>query len=423
MASMVSLRIILNKIKWILYEDISSTWDFISFLLNLPTTIIINGPVRGKKIILYVGEFIPPRIPRIAKWSKRFGNYSTILLCHKRGYYEKLSNEDIDQTILFRNKWHLKRIIKSLPQVYIAHGFAPKSKAPCQAMQFLNKYQPHIPFVADYQDVLVIYYGTRPSQRWLKHELPYEKLCMQYADGIIANSLEPREAMKLWNIKTKNKRLFFPIYCDNDSFSTPKKTFAMDDIHMVYAGGIAGSHRDKRYFGDTQLSWLIEYLAQQKIHFHIYPSPTVQKADYQEYEQIARQNDFFHFHQAVSQTVLSQELSQYHYGLLPFFGGSSNQSELKAKYATTVKLFNYAEAGIPIIAGAGVTYQSWIIERYKLGLVIKQKEDFKNIRKYIEEKPYSEQIKTVSEQREALSLQKHIPRLIKFYEGLRSLHS
>jgi|GEM_PF-726530 len=419
MPNWASTRILLNKIRWFIYGKTTSITDFILLVLNVPAIADIKKLAWDKKIIVFAGEFIQPRIPRLAKWGKKLAGFYTILLCHEGGYYKKLSNDEIDQTILFRNKWHLKRIIRCLPRPYIIHGFAPKSKYPYLAMQFFKKQHPGIPFVADYQDVFAIYYGINPTQKWLKDELPYEKMCLQQANGIVAHSLEPREGMKLWGIKEKSKRIFFPLYCDNDSFKNTAKPFKDDDIHLVYAGGVVGSHRNKSHYGDTQFAWLIDSLTQQKIHFHIYPSPSVHKADFEEYENISKQNPFFHFHTSVSQSSLSEELSKYHYGLMPFFKGTSNLSALKLKYATTLKLFNYMEAGIPLLVGGGVAYQGWLVKRYKAGLVIETKEDFKTLRPLLNYEPYDVQIKRVLEARETLSLHKHMPRLLKFYENVQ----
>lgn len=378
----------------------------------------------NEKLIVYIGETLPPRIARVAKWSKRLDKFTTVLLCHKQGYVEKFSNPDIDNTILFRNEWHLKRLIKSIPAPYIIHAFAPKSKYPFIAKNAWKRTNPHIPFVVDYQDVFTVYYGTVPRYNWLKEELPCERACLSESDGIVANSLEPREGMKIWSIKKSGKRIFFPLYADNDYFLTKGieqkiKQFSLDDLHLVYAGGVVGSHRDKVHYGATQFHWLIEYLTYQKIHFHIYPSPSVIKADYEEYEQISKNSEYFHFHSPVSQSKLPEELAKYHYGLMPFFRGLSGQSDLKYKYATTLKLFNYVESGVPILVGADVLYQSWIVERYSLGRAVAKEEDFKDVRKLINDIPYEEQVKKIMESREKLSLKKHTPRLLKFYESLQ----
>jgi len=412
-----SQKVFLNKLKWFIYEKVTSVYDRLLFMAGPPCGIDIGA--NKAKIIVYVGESLPPRIARIAKWSKRFDTFTTILLCHERGFVEKFSNPDIDHTFLFRNEWHLRRIIKSIPNPYIIHGFAPKSKYPYIAKKAWQKINPFTPFIIDYQDVFTIYYGTVPKYNWLKEELPYERDCLAESDGIVANSLEPREGMRIWNIKKSGKRIFFPLYTDNDSFLNPQKKFSYDDIHLVYAGGVMGSHRDKVHYGATQFHWLIEYLSEQKIHFHIYPSPSVMKADYEEYKEIAKHSTYFHYHEPVSQTELSKELAKYHYGLMPFFLGSSGQSDLKHKYATTLKLFNYVESGIPILVSADVQYQSWIVNRYSLGKTLNSKEDFKDLRKLIGDIPYDEQVRRMLVNREKLSLKVHMPRLLEFYKALQ----
>jgi len=103
---------------------------------------------------------------------------------------------------------------------------------------------------------------------------------------------------------------------------------------------------------------------------------------------------------------------------MPFFKANSGQSELKHKYATTLKMFNYMEAGIPILVSADVEYQSWIVNRYGMGFAVPHKEDFADIRRLINVVPYEEQVRKVREGREKLSLREHTPRLIRFYASL-----
>lgn len=416
--SAASLKIFLNKLKWFIYEKVTSTGDFVLFYLAIP----VGGAslIKSGKIIIYVGEFLPPRIPRLAKWFKRYDTFITVLICHKRGFVEKFSNPDINHVFLFRNEWHLRRIIRSIKNPYVLHGFAPKSKFPFIAQQASKKYFPSTPFIVDYQDVYVLYYGKNPSLRWLKDELPYEAGCFREADGVLANSLEPCEGMRIWGVKKPGGRIFFPLYGDNDYFCNNPKKIADDAIHLVYVGGIYGSHRDRSHYGLAQLHWLINYLEPQKVHLHIYPSPSVVGADYEEYEQISKRNPYLHLHASVSQSKLASELSQYHYGLVPFFVDSSDQSDIKLTYSTTLKLFNYSEAGIPILVAADVMYQSWLVNRYGLGISVSSKEDFKDINKLMGTIPYDKQVLNVLKNRELLSLKEHIPRLIKFYEKMRN---
>jgi hypothetical protein len=301
--------------------------------------------------------------------------------------------------------------VKQIKGVYLYHGIAPKSFYPDLVRQSVKE-----PFLIDMQDVYACYYGLNPGIRWIKAELPIEKKCIQLSNGLIGQSLEPNVALRKYG-KIKPPSLFFPLYCDNDYFHNNVKSLAIDDMHFVYAGGVAGAQRDAAQYGLIQFHNLIKILSDQKIHFHIYPSPTNFKADYYEYEHLSDTSNYFHFHHSVSQDQLAAELSRYHFGLLPFFRIDSGQSAEKFRYATTLKLFNYIEAGIPILVSEDLIYQNWIILRNNAGLSIK-KEDLSCMKEFITPIDYRELVSGLIRKREEISLKAHIPRLIRFYKQI-----
>jgi len=425
-----SLKIFLVKLRWFLFERITSVLDFVLYAIHVPVSGRSNPKRNEKKVIVYLGEQLPPRIPRIAKWVKRSGEYSTVLVCSQRGYFEKFSNNEFDAVFLFRNEFHLKRILKQLPKISLIHAFAPKSYYPNLARQIVKA-----PFVLDMQDVYSIYYGLNPTLGWLKKELPHEKECLEKADGIVAHSLEPNVALRKYGIKKKPKTIFFPLYCDDDAFlngpSHPSgmegdNTFSSSPsgrsggaLHLVYAGGVAGSHRNPKQYGNIQFHEIINILSKQKIHFHIYPSPSNIPADYEEYEKISKQNSFFHFHEPVAQDKLAIELSKYNFGILFFFKGVSEQSDDKLKYATTLKLFNYLEAGIPIIVAKDLGYQSWIVERNQSGLTIENINDLASLKEKILQLNYETLLQSVKERRIGLSIKANTDRILKFYSVIQ----
>ncbi len=407
-------KIFLYKIYIYSYELVSSAFDFVIFWLRIPLT----KRTSTTPAILFVGEQLPPRVARIAKWIRRESNYRTILLCHQRGYVKAFSaNESFDKEYLFRNKWHMASIALHLKGIVIIHGFAPKSKFPNIARKSLsNKY------VHDMQDVYTIYYNGSVKLRWLNKELPYEAECLKRANGIIAHSLEPQAALRILKPEKKPRTIFFPLYCDDDFFKNTTKTFSSDDIHLVYAGGVAGRHRNTSQYGNIQFHSLIEMLTDQHLHFHIYPSPSNMRADYEEYYQIAKTNPYFHFHEPVDQDRLASELSQYHFGLLPFFQSKSEQSPLKLKYATTLKLFNYLEAGLPVIVSQDIIYQNWILNRYHMAVNINEK-NVSQLREKIELADYENLLRNVHKGRIKLSLKTNIRRIISFYECIMNVDS
>lgn len=400
-------KVLWKKIRLALGDRTSAVADAFLFLLHVPACARVNPGT--KKVIAFTGEFLPPRIPRMAKWLKRSGTYYTVLLCKNNGFVPEFAGHDFDRIHLFRNAWHLKRLLRSLGKTDIIHGFAPKSHYGNVARKFSKA-----TYIHDMQDVYTIYYGTNPSMRWLRAELPHERECLLHADGIVAHCLEANVALRVLKADPKPPTLFFPLYCDDDCFIRDAKKISDTEIHLVYAGGVAGSHRDPKHYGNIQFHKLIETLTGQGLHFHIYPSPSSSRTDYEEYEVISKTNPRFHFHQPVAQEDLSRELSQYHFGMLPFFRSLSEQSDTKLKYATTLKLFNYLEAGLPVMVSRDLGYQSWIVERFGCGIGI-ELGDLQKLSTKINPETTPSYIRAALIAREKLALSAQVKRLEGFY--------
>jgi len=403
------VKILLSKIYRVAYREITSVTDFIALGLNLPCR--TEGSFAGNSLpkIVFIGEGLMPRVSRMARWVRRSGKFSVILVAGRITFVEEFSNDAWDGVYLFRNQYHLRRILKQMKGVYLYHAFAPKSFYPDLVRLTVKE-----PFLIDVQDVFSCYYGLNPGIRWLKEELPHERNCLLRSDGIVAQSLEPNIAIRRFGEGTKPPAIFFPLYCDNDMFRVNTKILDPRDIHIVYAGGVAGSHRDRSHYGSIQFHGLIGILDAQKIHFHIYPSPSNIRADYEEYEQIALEKEYFHFHTPVAQDQMATEMNRYHFGILPFFSAHSGQSGEKYRVATALKLFNYIEAGLPILVSEDLVYQSWIVSRYEAGIPI-GKDDPARLREIILKYDYSMLAANLARRREEISLEMHIPRLLKFY--------
>ncbi len=401
--------ILFQKIKRELKLKLSLGFDFILFKFNAK----FYSPYQSKKVRLYLGENFPPRIPRMIKWLKREADFNAILICHENGFTKQFSNDTIDEVVLYRNEWHLKRILKSFENIELIHAFGPKSFYPDIARQFL----PAIKFIYDMQDVLVIYYGKDVAIPWYQKEFPHEQNCLQLSDGLVSHGLEPIPATKIYGFKPQNKRLFFPLFCDDDVFQNRQKDWSMENISVVYAGEIQGASRDKKQFGNVQFFELIETLSAQKIHFHIYPVPSSYVIFGHEYEAIAKVNPYFHIHQSVPQSQLSSELSKYHFGIIPFFKENTNLSDDKNHYSTSLKLFNFIEAGIPIIVSKEIGFQHWMATRYGAGIGV-YKKDLSNLRQIFEGLDYPKMVSNLIEQRNKLALSRNIHRLDQFYNKI-----
>ncbi len=410
-----SLKVLWTKVRRESRTRGSAGLDGLLFALHfapaLPSAVKDPAP-----FLLYTCEMLPARAGRMAKWVARLSGERIVLLCHRDGFIPAFASEGFGHVLLYRNAWHLRRILRALPKPKLVHGFAPKSKYPDVARRAL---QPRgVPYIHDLQDTLVVYYGTDVKPRWLREELPHERACMAEANGLIAHSLEPNEGFRRYGIARKDRppTLFFPLYCVDDAFVDNVPKVSDTEIHLVYAGGVAGSHRDPRHYGNIQFFGLIETLTKQGLHFHIYPSPTNIRADVEEYEARSRTNPRFHFHAPVPQDKLAGELARYHFGIhLGFINDSEHrQSTAKYKLCTTLKIFNFMEAGLPVLSSDNLDFQAWIVTRYGGGLKLKR-EDVGGLLEKLTGMDRLRISSAVRAGRAILSLKANSSRLLRFY--------
>ncbi|MEZ4771900.1 MAG: hypothetical protein R3D00_01880 [Bacteroidia bacterium] len=406
-----SAKILMIKIRRKMGLVVSSAFDFLLFQIR---NLWRHSPEKkqDRKIIVYLCELIPARAGRMAKWVGRNPAFEVVLVCHQDGYVPEFAGGHFSREFTYRNAWHLKSVLQNIGHIDVIHAFAPKCFYPEIGRKFTHK-----PFILDMQDVVVTYHGLTPPYAWAKKELVYEKDCLTEADWVIGQSLEPRAGYLKYGIKKRPQTMFFPLFCDDDSLMPQEGKTLKDGIHVVYAGGLAGSHRDRRQFGILQFHHLIESLSRQGIHFHVYPSPSTLPPDYEEYYGIAAKNPFFHMHKPVDNDALTQELAKYHFGILPFFAEDSDLKEDKMKYATSLKMFNFLEAGIPVIISRDIFYQWWIVMRKNSGVAV-SKSDIPDLGEKLRSLDYEQLQKNVDKYRRELSLSRHIPRITQLYQRL-----
>ena len=372
-----------------------------------------------KPLILFLGDSLQARIPRMARYLNDEGTFRTELLVKSGKDFNIFQTESFDRVLTYRSRWHLRRILSAIQKedVHIIHAFTLPSYQIKDAIRFTE-----VPVVMDVQDMHVSYFGLNTPKLYMKLDLPYESYSIEHSAGIVSQSIELTNATRAYGIQKRPPTLFFPVYCDDTQLLTPPEKVEEDEIHVVYAGSIAGSFQDDHHFGSMKLFWLIEALAGQKIHFHIYPSPTMRFRDLilAEYQEWDDKEPYFHLHESVPQKQLAEELSNYHYGTIPFFLEDTGRSANKLGLGTSQKLYNYIEVGLPVIISEDLRFQAWMSKRYGAGIPVK-KQDFHSIRTKLEVVDYADRRSFLLENRTTVTLGNNISRLVKFYQQLRSL--
>lgn len=408
-----SLKLLIQKNLLRIRTVVITVLDMILYVI-LPAVRPDTQSTSGKKVILFLGDSLQARIPRLAKWLYRTGEFECMLMVAAGKGFRIFDTDTFSRTFTYRSRWDLRRQLKGLDHVYVIHAFTLPSY---QIRLAIDKTK--LPVIMDIQDMHVSYFGLDSPKLYMKLDMPDESFSISHSAGIVSHSIELFNACKEYKITERPPTLMFPVYCDDDHLLIPAEVPSMEEIHIVYAGSIAGSFQDDQHFGSLKFFRVIEAFSQQNIHLHIYPSPTMRFRDLilSEYQAISDENPYFHLHESVPQKELAEALTTYHFGLLPFFLEDTSRSANKLGRGSSQKLYNYIESGIPVIISEDLAFQSWMAQRYGAGLEI-TKPDLYRIREMIEAIDYTEMRKELLAKRENICLSTHIPRLVAFYHQI-----
>lgn len=314
------------------------------------------------------------------------------------------------KTILAKNPEDVVAVVRSMPNAKILHCFESRSLMAYAALK--AKYK-KTKFIFDFQDLYFNYTENNSIPNWMRANLPFEKTVIKKSDILISYSLELQTYKRANRIKKNCKRVYFPFYLEDKAILKPKEKNTSDIINIVYAGGIAPLSSNISF----NMRFTEEVFRDSNVILHIYPSPTIDKTTIKEYEEYSLFHPNFKIHAPVSNSLLSKELSQYDAGIVPFFKTMENMSTNKFKYSTALKLWNYIEAGIPIICSSSVQYQSWLVKRYNLGLTFSDSE-FKNLAMLINQLSFSQLSLNIAKVQQDFLLSKNIWKIDSIYTDL-----
>lgn len=210
-----------------------------------------------------------------------------------------------------------------------------------------------------------------------KHQLSYtevaaERICFARADHVCARSLEPLYLRRQFRYRMPQTTYFLD-YCWQEPHQRAFKVRGKDEeLHVAYCGGIWPEDQfPASEFGYAQYIDIGRALARQAIHLHLYPAPTPNNANTVDFFALylaeAETNPYFHFHQPLPNDRLLEVLRQYD-AAMHIMGVSVNHNlgratRAKLDYSTANKLFDYIEAGLPVIIHDG-KHQRGVVRHY-----------------------------------------------------------
>ena len=239
-----------------------------------------------------------------------------------------------------------------------------------------------------------------------------EKHCFERANGVIHRG--PKFEIDYYRNHGYNitcPDLHFLDYCNKEFFvgHNIKKLSSEDgEYHIAHIGGGL----------PTQFISLLKKAVKQKIHFHIYPTPGgITSRAFKDILKLNKAEKYVHLENRVPFDKVNREIAKYDFGahihLLPM----SPISSMGLKVAHCHRVFNYLEAGLPIIVSDRLQLIKKTVVENKVGFSVKE-EDFSNLRKMIEKNDYEELRENVFRAREKLLIDNHAERLIKFYDEI-----
>ena len=307
---------------------------------------------------------------------------------------------------------------------YVVIGRATPSWFTVLVKKFFRQY-PFIYFPYDIRSFCYIRKEEAVKLGVPAFELAAEKYCFENSDGVIhkgdKNELRYLDSRVLGKkIKIPCPTLHFLPYCFGDFIVPISKIKKISErkkkeIHIVFVGHVG---REKEWIQS------VEMIVNQGIYLHLY-GKTAYLDKNETYSQVGKdynrvlKNPYFKLHEPVDQSVLAQEISQYDYGI---WLGYHNVKRKNITIATGNKLASYLEAALPIIHYKHQRAINRIIMPYGAGIPITFSE-LKNLKNILSKHNPREMMHHAACARNALLMEKHLPRLETFFDDVCAYQS
>ena len=212
----------------------------------------------------------------------------------------------------------------------------------------------------------------KPENQYSRLELEAERTCFARADHICARSLEPLYLRRHFGYRMP-ATTYFPEYCWHPPQQRKARQVHNDEeLHIVYCGGVWPEDRfPSATHGYAQYLEVGRALGKQRIHLHLYPAQVPNVVHFDEffslYLEESKQNPFLHIHHSLPYEELMSELPKYdaalHVAGVTVNKGLGRVTRAKLDYSSANKLFDYIEAGLPVIIHDG-KHQRGIVRHY-----------------------------------------------------------
>ncbi|MBF0409931.1 MAG: methyltransferase domain-containing protein [Candidatus Riflebacteria bacterium] len=274
----------------------------------------------------------------------------------------------------------------------------------------------HIPIILDPYDTIFKMFTDDflLNHKSHKDSCALEQYCFNKADALCCRSLVTQVYKKDTSLITGKKRILLFDGCLDESGLAQKIVSSKKDLHVVYCG----SFMVEKYFPeykDRGLLSVAKKIITSGMNFHVYPPENSNFnevfSEYIDYEKDSAGK--FRLHRTLPYDSLVSELKNYDLGLFnPYSLENIENTEYLIKYGMANKVFDYIEAGLPIIIDPRAKMTSYYANKYRIGFTLDEilySGDFELLEKYSSAK------KNLKMAAEYFNIYKQTKRLSDFY--------
>lgn len=251
-----------------------------------------------------------------------------------------------------------------------------------------------------------------------------QRYLVENADGLCCRDLQLSHYLRLNQVSTRGKTIFFPDYCWNE-----KKAEHMrrndDEIHVALIGTFLPEKAMPLYASHGYL-FFAKAFAMNGIHFHIYPSGFTKSLLMQEgvaadYLALAQSSPFMHLHDPLPVDKIVDEIAQYDFGVTGWQGDLFGIPEYyllnnAQKYGIATRIFDYLEAGLEVITQPSINLQYRLLRNRNVVTPLTKDMVCESYGMLSARKVGSRERARAA--REYFAVEHHIPRLMDFYASL-----
>jgi hypothetical protein len=250
-----------------------------------------------------------------------------------------------------------------------------------------------------------------------------QRALFESADGICCRDLQAWLYCRVNNVKPRGRRVLFLDYCWDRPQAIPLKQTGKT-ISTVLVGTFIVERNFPEAFAFEGFLRVAQLLTKHGIDVHIYPFfnfPFPQ--DMSDYQALAEKTGKLHLHSSVPADRLPEIVAQHDFGMCPGQGKLFGADPAAAyrhgcyRYPVQARVFDYLDAGVEVIVHPEVRFTRRLMERQNVGVAMDER-FVRNPTAVLQARMDRDRPLRVRKARRYYAMERHIPRLLRFYASL-----